>query len=709
MRLFVLLLPAALLAQSNLNFQNGLPGDAPPGWGVPPVLKALGYAAELRVEGCRGESRCAVLLPPAALPPDSSGTLSQTFDAAPFRGKSIRLRALVRAEGRAQMWLRVDLPNRQMGFFDDMGDRPITSPEWKTYEIDGAVAADAESISIGVMSFGPSTAWIGSVSFEAVPDPASTSEALAAKAAIEKLYSRIDAAYAKKDLDAIASLAVQDAEILIGANKIPLPSALLQIMSEMESGVSYVSKSRITDFRLMGTDAIVSVNNEATRTSKGTPQILLSANRDTWINTGGGWRLKRSELISTRAVTPPTDSASATPVIAELKQRALPLDDLASFGNAVGDARIVALGEATHGTREFFQIKRRLLEYLVREKGFTVFAIEANWPESLAVDRYIKTGEGSAKAALAGMYFWGWNTEEVLDLVEWMRSYNQSPGQHAILTFTSFDMQVAHVAGRMALDFLGRYSPDDAQRAGELFTEAQMLENKRTQMFDEQAKGLSDRAAAIVHLFDVNRAAWIAASSPEAWRDARQAATVVYQSCTMRIPGKGPAYRAEANAANVGWLRQVYAGQKIVLWGHNSHVSFGGEGERSLGSLLRERLGNQLYVVGFGFRRGSVRAIGLLQGKVTALSTYDVPPSPDGSGDAILSGAGLPAFFLNFAGVPAGSALSSWLSGPHLFYNFSSNWVQDDAAANLETEILSKSFDGLIFVEEGHAARPFEN
>ncbi len=709
MRLLVLFLPAALLAQSNLAFQNGLPGAAPPGWVVPPAFRALGYSAELRTEGCRGESRCAVLLPPAALPPGSSGSLSQAFDATPFRGKSIRLRALVRAEGRAQLWLRVDLPNRQMGFFDDMGDRPITSAEWKTYEIDGAVAADAESISIGVMSLGPSTAWIGSVSFETVADRGPSPELLSARTAIEKLYARIDAAYAKKDLDAVASLAVPDAEIQIGANKVPLQSALLQIMSEMENGVSYVSKSKITDFHLSGTDASVSVNNEATRTSKGTSQVLLSANRDTWTITSGAWRLKRSELISMRAVTTATDSASAAPVIAELKQRAVPLDDLTPFGKAVGDAQIVALGEATHGTREFFQIKRRLLEYLVREKGFTVFAIEANWPESLVVDRYLKTGEGNARSALAGMYFWGWNTEEVLDLIEWMRSYNQSPGQHAILSFTSFDMQVAHVAARMALEFLGRYSPDDAQRAGELFTEAQMLENKRTQMFDEQAKGLSDRAAAIVHLFDVNREAWVAASSPDAWRDARQAAMIVYQSCTMRIPGKGPGYRAEANAANVGWLRQVFAGQKIVLWGHNSHVAFGGEGDRSLGSLLRERVGNQMYVVGFGFRRGSVRAIGLQQGKVTALSTYEVPPSPDGSGDAILSEAGMPAFFLNIAGVPAGSALGSWLSGPHLFHNFSSNWIQDDVAANLETEVISKSFDGLIFVEEGHAARPVEN
>jgi hypothetical protein len=86
-------------------------------------------------------------------------------------------------------------------------------------------------------------------------------------------------------------------------------------------------------------------------------------------------------------------------VVEELKLRAHKLataeagngfEDLKAFGDAVGDARIVALGEATHGTREFFQMKHRLLEYLVREKGFTVLAREQNWPDALALDRYIE-------------------------------------------------------------------------------------------------------------------------------------------------------------------------------------------------------------------------------------------------------------------------------------------------------------------------------
>jgi erythromycin esterase len=778
-----LFLPALLAAQSapsNLAFQSGTPGDPPRGWTVPQFLKSLGFSAEFRKEGCHSAAGCAVLLAPDAPPPDAFGNLMLRFDAARFRGQTVRLRAWVKLQpagepdrapsgqtprdrtqpdrasrqpapsNHAQMWLRVDLPNQQIGFFDNMGDRPISSSEWKSYEITGQVAADAQSINIGVMSFGKTPVWIDGVTFEVVSNAASGPEVTAARTAIQKQYARIDSAYAQSDLDAVASLALPDAQIRMGTMKISLSAALLQIMAEMEKGARYVSRSTLTDVRLSGDDAIVSVNNEATRTSSGGVQILISSNRDTWAKTANGWKLKESALISSRSVTPPTAPQTAQPVVAELKLRAIQLvtadpagadlpasavpaqpaggpsragapptgsptppfpADLAAFGKAVGDARIVSLGEASHGTREFFQLKHRLLEYLVKGKGFTVFAIEANWPESLAVDRYIKTGEGSAKAALAGMYFWTWYTEEVVDLIEWMRSYNQAPGQHPILTFTSFDMQAAHVAAQKALDYLMRYAPDDVDAAGQAYTEAQALETRRGQIYDDQAQAIADRAAAVVKLLDQKRAVLTAASSREAWRDARQAAAIVYQSCTMRIPGKGPAYRDEAMAGNVAWLNgQEHPNEKMVLWAHNGHVGFGAGSAngKSMGAWLRERYGKQMYVAGFAFRQGRLRAIGMENGTFTALSDYPVPPSPEGSGDAVLSAAGMPLFFLDMASLPPAGPLARWLAEPHLFHNVGANWVIDDPDSNLDPQALSKLYDGLIFVEESHAAHAIE-
>jgi erythromycin esterase len=286
-----------------------------------------------------------------------------------------------------------------------------------------------------------------------------------------------------------------------------------------------------------------------------------------------------------------------------------------------------------------------------------------------------------------------------------MRSYNQAPGKHALLSFTSFDMQMAHEAGRMALEYLGRYARGEAQAAAETYTDAQMLETRRAQIYDDQAKGLADRAAEVVKVFDLKRTALVAASSPEAWRDARQAAAIVYQSCTMRIPGKGPAWRDESMAGNVDWLRHVYPNEKIVLWAHNSHVSFGTGPKTNMGSRLLERYDKEMYVVGFAFNSGSLRAIGMENGKPAALSVYNVPPSQEGSGDAILSAAGLPLFFLDMANIPAGGPLGRWLSTPHLFNSVSDNWVVGNPDSNLEPEALARLYDGLVFVEESHAAR----
>ncbi|HEX5759531.1 MAG TPA: erythromycin esterase family protein, partial [Thermoanaerobaculia bacterium] len=139
--------------------------------------------------------------------------------------------------------------------------------------------------------------------------------------------------------------------------------------------------------------------------------------------------------------------------------------DLAPLRDVVGGARVVALGEATHGTREFFQVKHRLLEYLVSELGFSVFAIEASWPESEAVDEYVRTGRGDPAKALAGLYVWPWNTEEVLDLIRWMRQWNAVPGRRQV-RFYGFDVRAAAVSAERLAARLRRIDPPLAAEAG---------------------------------------------------------------------------------------------------------------------------------------------------------------------------------------------------------------------------------------------------
>ena len=131
--------------------------------------------------------------------------------------------------------------------------------------------------------------------------------------------------------------------------------------------------------------------------------------------------------------------------------------DLQPLKRVVGDARIVALGEATHGSREFFQLKHRLLEFLASEMGFTIFSIEANLPEAYRLNDYVLTGVGDPRLLLRGMYFWTWDTEEVLDMILWMRAFNAS-GRGRV-QFTGFDMQTPIVAMEIVRAFVARYDP----------------------------------------------------------------------------------------------------------------------------------------------------------------------------------------------------------------------------------------------------------
>jgi erythromycin esterase-like protein len=131
--------------------------------------------------------------------------------------------------------------------------------------------------------------------------------------------------------------------------------------------------------------------------------------------------------------------------------------DLQALRKVVGNARIVSLGEATHGSREFFQLKHRMLEFLATQMGFSIFSIEANMPEAYRLNDYVLNGTGDPAQLLRGMYFWTWDTEEVLAMIQWMRAFNQS-GKGRV-QFTGFDMQTPTVAAENVRTFLAKHEP----------------------------------------------------------------------------------------------------------------------------------------------------------------------------------------------------------------------------------------------------------
>jgi len=176
---------AAWSGPRNLKFEEGQIGKVPPGWFVPSLPKDADYLAELRRSGCRSRTGCALVMVPQNVP-RPVGNLMQSFSAAAYRGRTVRLRAWLKLEtffvtstgirlpdpeDRAQMWLNVERANRRNGFADDMNDRPVRSPEWSLCEITGEIGEDARFINFGVMSIGGGRVWVDDVSFEVIPKP----------------------------------------------------------------------------------------------------------------------------------------------------------------------------------------------------------------------------------------------------------------------------------------------------------------------------------------------------------------------------------------------------------------------------------------------------------------------------------------------------------------------------------------------------------
>ncbi len=657
----LILLPALLCAQSD--------------WRLTPESQWAGFSSEIRREGCLSAS-CALITPPASA--KGRGTLMRRLDAAPFHGQAVRLRAAVRLENpgptdRAQLWLRVERPHGEAGFYDDMGDRPITGAAWQTYEIVGDVAADAQAVEIGILVSGKARAWVDQVAFE-IAGPADA----AAHDTFQKLYAQVDAAYAAGDPQAIAGLATADAQVAIGADRLPLATVLGQVAGELRAGAKYESRSTVTAVRAGAAEALVSVNNQTTITSPTAGQTVASASRDTWVQTGAGWKLKASVLITTHLETPATGPETARRVVAELKQRAAALPErMAALGQAAGDARIVALGAASYGTHEFADLNRQAIQYLVTQKNFTVVALGANWAETHAIDRYIKTGVGDPTTAIESLNAWPWETAEVLQLVEWMRAFNAAPGPHPVLSCAGFDIQPSPAAARMVTDYLEKYAPEAAGPAELAYQELR------------DAGRAAASAAAVAHGLDARHRALTAASGEDAWAEARQAAAVAYQSRQMQLAGKGLDFRAESMAGNLEWLAGAHPGEKIVVWTHNANIS---AAPGAMGAWLRQRYGRQLYTVGYAFRGGELRAV-----ENNDVVVRRAAPSPEGTGDAVLAAAALPAFFLDLRSVPPAGALAAWLNQPHLFRLTGAVWNEA-----LTPQAPARLYDGLIFVEESH-------
>ncbi|RYF70289.1 MAG: erythromycin esterase family protein [Cytophagaceae bacterium] len=317
--------------------------------------------------------------------------------------------------------------------------------------------------------------------------------------------------------------------------------------------------------------------------------------------------------------TPPL-SAEETQLVQALDQVILPLKDadptrkfteLRPLDSLFRPVQLVGLGEATHGTHEFFQMKARLFRYLVEQHGFRTLAFEASFGSCVGINRYIhgqSTSLKTATEAAKSIGYWAWRTTEVRDLIEWMRQYNQGKPAGEKLSFYGFDCQIRADNYPLINEFVARVDPDTYAKLPQLY---QTL----------------TRTGEIYELFVANQINWVAAGGRLDYELAKQAARVLVQQ--QDLTGNGACNRDRYMAENSQWLLSTLGAGKVSLWAHDHHVGNWSAycGQPMMGAYLKQRFGQRYLAVGQSLSNGSFHAFD--QGVISAFSvrSQQVPTS----------------------------------------------------------------------------------
>jgi len=404
--------------------------------------------------------------------------------------------------------------------------------------------------------------------------------------------------------------------------------------------------------------------------------------------------------------------------------------DYDSLLDLIGDRRFVLIGEASHGTHDFYRERARITRRLIDERGFTAVAVEADWPDAYRVNRYVmgQSADRDANAALSDFRrfpAWMWRNRDVLTFVEWLRARNDAH-VNAItkVRFYGLDLYSLRASIEAVVDYLDHVDPDEANRA-----------RARYSCFDHVGGEGQQYGYALAHLGAIpcenevvrqlielrrkadaylRRDGWVA---DDEFFFAEQNARLVrnaeeyYQQM----------YRAEVSSWNLrdrhmaGTLDALIAHldrqcprSKVVVWEHNSHVGdarsteMGERGEVNVGQLARERYGNESVLIGFTTYDGTVTAASEWGGPAERKRVRAA--SPD-SHEAFFHHNGSGRFWLN----TARPAVHAVLSAPRLERAIGVIYrPQTERGSHYFHARLGEQFDAVLHLDHTRALEPLE-
>jgi erythromycin esterase-like protein len=407
------------------------------------------------------------------------------------------------------------------------------------------------------------------------------------------------------------------------------------------------------------------------------------------------------------------------------------IEDYDPLMRLVGDASLVLIGEASHGTHEFYRERAQITKRLIKEKGFTAVAVEADWPDAYRINRYVRgvSKDADASDALRGFRrfpAWMWRNADVLDFVGWLRTHNDElPDNAARVGFYGLDLYSLHSSIEAVLEYLDKIDPEAARHARSRYACFDHFGK------DEQAYGYatgmgiaeSCEDEVVTQLIELQRRA-----SEYANRDGRVAAdSYFYAAQNARLVMNAERYyrsmfRGRISSWNLrdahmsdtleslrSFLSNTTGPAKIVVWEHNSHLGdarathMGEEGEWNVGQLVRERHGTDAILIGLTTHSGTV----------TAASNWDGPaerkrvrPALAGSYEELFHDVQIPRFLMTFRSSDHATAA---LREPRLERAIGVIYrPETERASHYFRARLAEQFNAVVHFDETRAVEPLE-
>ena len=403
-----------------------------------------------------------------------------------------------------------------------------------------------------------------------------------------------------------------------------------------------------------------------------------------------------------------------------------PLTDLEQtqpVADFIGDADFALLGEASHGTHEFYAFRAAVTKRLILESGCRAVVVEADWPDAYRVNRYVRhaSGDGSALHALADFKrfpTWMWRNTVVVEFIEWLRDHNDGLAPADQVGFYGMDLYALYASIRAVLAHLDEVDPDAARRARARYACFDRYgDDAQAYAYGETFDLESCEDAVVEQLVELQQRGAAASTGSLMDRDehffAEQNARLVksaeeYYRTMFRAGVQSWNLRDRHMVGTIQALHGHLGSPTLAIWAHNSHLGdaratqMGQRGELNVGQLMRERFPGKTCLIGFTTAHGTV----------TAASDWDEPvelkrvrPALPDSYERAFHELGIPRFFLPFHDEPTRRA---W-AAPRLERAIGVIYRPDtERQSHYFQASLSAQFDGVVHVDHTTALRPLE-